>query len=479
MSTAWDLAVVGAGPAGLSAAIEASRHGLSVAVIDEGARPGGQIYRQPATPDPALAAALGPDYQRGRDLIAAFESCGAAYLPGTALWDIGAEGELGLLRDGVAHHGRARELLLATGALERPVPVPGWTLPGVMTAGAAQILLKTAAIVPAGPVVLAGAGPLLTLLAWQYVRAGVEVGAILETTPRANYLGAVGHLPAALWERRLLAKGCAMLATLRRAGVRRLGNVSALRIEGETACAAVSYRRGRRAARIEAPLVLLHEGVIPNVQITMALGCTHTWDATQYCWRPVLGPCGETGRPGLSVAGDAGGILGAEAAHHAGRLAALGVAARLGRLSEAARDRLARPDRRALARLAGARRFLDRLYRPPASQRIPGEDTTLVCRCEEVTAGEVRAAARLGARGLSQAKAYVRCGMGACQGRLCGPTVAALIAETHGIAEAAVPPYRPRPPYKPLSLGALAGFEGGDGSTDGGVTATAGINPAG
>ncbi len=451
-----DLAIVGAGPAGMAAALEAHGRGLSVAVIDEQPRPGGQIYRRPETRDVTLERALGPEYAHGMALTERFLAAGLDYRPATALWDLSAERKLSLSSGERASELDAAQVILATGAMERPVPVPGWTLPGVMSVGAAQIMLKTAGAVPRSPAVLAGSGPLLYLLASQLVEAGARVRAIIETAPASNRLAAAAHLPAALWQRKLLAKGLAMLRGLKRAGVARIEGARGLRIEGTERCQALVFQAGGFSQRFDTELVLLHEGVIPNAHVSMALGCAHDWDEAQLCWRPRLGPWGETTVEGVAVAGDGGGINGAEAAEHLGTLAALGAAHRLGKLDAAARDKAAAPLRAALARLGGARRFIDLLYRPAMGQRVPADDAAIVCRCEEVTAGEIRRAARLGALGLTQAKAYTRCGMGPCQGRMCAPTVAAVIAAERGVDESAVAPYRPRAPYKPVTLGALA-----------------------
>jgi NADPH-dependent 2,4-dienoyl-CoA reductase/sulfur reductase-like enzyme len=449
-----DLAIVGAGPAGMVAAIEARRLDLAVTLVDEQPRPGGQIYRCGAARDDALEAALGPEYRHGMGLIERFAACGADYRPARALWDL-SDGRLSLSGDGKAEEIAVKQVILATGAMERPVPIPGWTLPGVMSVGAAQILLKTAGAAPREPVVMAGSGPLLYLLASQYLAVGVPIRALVETSPANNKWSAGPHILGALWQRKLMAKGLAMLSALRRAGVKRYMGARHLRVEGRDACQALAFEAGG-AQRIETGLVLLHEGVIPNTHVSMAVRAAHDWDTAQLCWKPRLGAWGETTVDGIAVAGDGGGIQGAEAAEHLGRIVALGAAHRLGAIDASTRDRAAAAPRAALKRLAPARRFIDALYRPATEQRVPPDDATLVCRCEEVTAGEIRRVARIGAIGLTQAKAYTRCGMGPCQGRLCGPTVAALVADERQMAEADVPPYRPRPPYKPLTLGAIA-----------------------
>jgi hypothetical protein len=231
MSANWDLAVIGAGPAGMTAAMTAARLGLKVGLLDEQPRPGGQIYRNPAQPTPEVLEALGTDYAHGMELIERFRAADIDYRPGSTVWDIMAEGEIAYLRDGRSEDLRARHVLLATGAIERPVPLPGWTLPGVMTVGAAQILLKTGGYVPDRPAVLVGGGPLLYLVAWQYLQAGAQIEAILETVPRANLWSALPHAPGMLSQGRLLAKGRRWLRDLRAARVRRIRGVTEVRIE--------------------------------------------------------------------------------------------------------------------------------------------------------------------------------------------------------------------------------------------------------
>ena len=180
-----DFAVIGAGPAGMAAATLAAELGLETLLVDEQDAPGGQIYRGIERALPGNG--LGAEYFAGVPLAAALRRSGAAYLPGTAVWHIDPDGTLSLMSAGTNRTIRARRILIATGAVERPVPTPGWTLPGVMTAGAAQIALKTAGLVPSGRAVLAGQGPLLWLVAAQLARAGAPPALILETTPHANY----------------------------------------------------------------------------------------------------------------------------------------------------------------------------------------------------------------------------------------------------------------------------------------------------
>ena len=448
-----ELAIIGAGPAGMAAAVLAGELGLDTVLVDEQNSPGGQVYRaiERAAPD----TPLGPDYLAGRPLAAALRASRVDYRPNTTLWHVDPDGTLFLENAGHTETVTARRILLATGAIERPVPIPGWTLPGVMTAGAAQTLLKTADLVPEGRVVLAGQGPLLYLVATQLARAGAPPGAILETTPLDNYLDAARYL-GSLWPgRRLLTRGLGLVAAIKRAGVPIRRGVRGIRAVGRRRVDRVAWEGGELAANY----LLLHEGVIPNIQISLALQLRHEWDETQLCWRPALDAWGQTSLPNIAVAGDCGGIAGAEAAVLTGRLAALDAALWLGHIGEAERDSRARPIQAALDRERALRPFLDRLYRPTRSVMVPAEDDIIVCRCEEVSVGRIRRAARLGATGPNQLKAFTRCGMGPCQGRICGPVVAAIIADVHRRPIAEIGTYRPRAPFKPITVGALADLE--------------------
>jgi NADPH-dependent 2,4-dienoyl-CoA reductase/sulfur reductase-like enzyme len=452
-----DLAIIGAGPAGLAASATAARHGLRVLMLDENPGVGGQIYRAIMANPVKNWAVLGADYWRGEMLAKEAAASSAHHAAGAAVWSVSpleaAGYEIGISMAGRSRMITAREVMLATGALERPFPIPGWTLPGVMSCGGAQTALKASGLIPDGRIVIAGCGPLLWLIAWQYLNAGVSIAAILDTTPRANWIDTLPHLPAFLASP-YLAKGLKlMLAVRAKVGV--VTGVKTLRAEGADKVEAVVYTTAGREARIAVDTLLLHQGVVPSINLSNAIGCRHSWDEVQLTWRPEIDGWGVTSMPGLMVAGDGAGIAGAEAAAERGRIAALGAAHRLGKIEAAMRDRDAAASRATLRYFERGRRFLDTLYRPAKAFRIPRGDT-IVCRCEEVTAERIRATVPLGATGPNQMKSFLRCGMGPCQGRLCGLTVAELIADERGVSPQQVGYYRLRPPVKPIALGELA-----------------------
>lgn len=450
-----DLVVIGAGPAGMSAALTAASLGMKTVMLDEQPNPGGQIYRNITRVPAQVATLLGPDYCHGQSLAQRLAHSGVELRSGAMVWDVARDLTVTAQQDGQSFQLRAPQLIAATGAMERATPIPGWTLPGVLNAGAAQIALKSSGSVPAGRVVLVGAGPLLLLVGCQLLDAGVTVAGIVETAPAANRWRALRHLPGALGASAYLVKGARMLWRLRQAGVPMFAGATDLRIEGSERADAIVFTSRGTKHRLDADVVLLHHGVVPNTQMGRLLRVQHDWDEVQLAWRPRVDTFGETTLAGFRIAGDGAGIAGALAAEPAGALAALGAAGALGRLSEGELQQRAAPMLRATARQARIRPFLDTLYRPPEWLAAP-EDETVVCRCEEVTAGRVREMAHLGCQGPNQTKFFSRCGMGPCQGRTCGLAVTQILAHELGRPPAEIGAYHIRAPLKPVPLASLA-----------------------
>ena len=338
--------------------------------------------------------------------------------------------------------------------MERPFPIPGWTLPGVMSAGGAQILLKSSGLIPQGRTVLAGCGPLLWLLAWQYLNAGVRLDAVLDTAPRTNWRSALRHAASFALSPYLIKGLRLILAVRRKAQV--IGNVAELEAQGSERVEAVVYRTSRgEERRLPVDMLILHQGVVPNANLALSAGVTHRWSDAQLCFLPVLDAFGSSNVPGLSIAGDGAGIAGAEAAEARGRLAAVAaIRAIKPQLVLAAEEKAARAS---LRRFERGRAFLDVLFRPPPQFRLPRGET-LVCRCEEVSASEVLDTVALDCPGPNQMKAFLRCGMGPCQGRLCGLTVTEMMAQARGVSPQEIGYYRLRPPVKPVTLAELAGL---------------------
>lgn len=456
MNNHYQLLIIGAGPAGLAAATTAANHGISCALLDEQPEPGGQIYRSIESLPNSNAEKLGTEYLRGKDLALAFRESDASYFPETKVWSLNDQRQVGISHKGENRIITAEQILVASGAMERPVPFSGWTLPGVMQAGAGQILFKSAGVIPSDGVVLAGSGPLLLLLAWQYMQLGVNIKAMLDVTPLSNHLLALPKLPRALLAHHYLTKGLVYQRDLKRAGVTSKIGVSQLRAEGDGVLQSVSYRHFGRERGIETDLLLTHFGVIPHIWLTQAADCKHVWDSSQQCWRPEHDQWGNTSVDGILVAGDGAAINGARSAEHAGRLAGLQALYALGVLTEDERDQQSVNERKWMEDDRHIRPFLEAYFAIPQDMLATKDKETIICRCEEITAGQVREAVEQGHCNSNDVKFITRCGMGACQGRQCSNAVAHIVADAGGEAVSVKSHYRGRPPVTPLTLGQLA-----------------------
>jgi NADPH-dependent 2,4-dienoyl-CoA reductase/sulfur reductase-like enzyme len=456
LPAACDVAIVGAGPAGMAAAALATELGLDAVLLDEQIEPGGQVYRGLATASPERRAALGPDYEHGIALRASLDRSGTRYVSGASVCgvaNVANRFELCVALDNEARMLNVRCVILAVGALERPLQISGWTLPGVASAGAAQLQLQMSTELPGGPTVLAGCGPLLYLVARQLCEAGANVVAILDTLSFVRFVRA---LPSAIEFMRspYYARGAKLLQEINES-VPIYHDVIDLAALGNDKLVSVRFTANKRTQTLIADRLVLHQGIVPEIHLADTLGCAMAWDDTAACWKPRVDAWGASSVAGVFIAGDGAGIAGTNAAAHRGALAALAVARTLGRIDTRKRDAAAVAHRQALAHSLRGRRFLDTVYRPPERFRVPRGDT-IVCRCENVTAREVIAAMHEGCTGPNQLKVFLRCGMGPCQGRDCSLAVSEIVARERNAHPSTIGRFRARFPTKPLTLGQLA-----------------------
>jgi D-hydroxyproline dehydrogenase subunit alpha len=455
-----DIAVVGAGPAGISAAVAAAQAGAQVALLDEGARLGGQYFRQAASQlSPDCPAAQLEQHHRGRDLLERLAHLNVSVSAETTVWNLTPGFRLSLHGPIGSHVLQASRVILATGATERQAAFPGWTLPGVLTAGAAQALLKGHGLIPGGRIVVAGSGPLLLTVARQLVDAGADVVGVFEATARSRWLRFAARFRQ---HRGKALEGLDHWQRLRAAGVALHFGCAVTRVEaqdGRVARATITQvdaewrPRSGTERLVKADFVAVGFGLVPNTELARLAGCHQRFDPSTGTFVVAMDESLQASVAGLYAAGEACGIGGAEAALVEGRLAGLVAARSLGyRCSEA---ELAEARQLQAQHRSFAAALSDLFAVQPGLAQWPADDT-LICRCEEVNAGQVRQAARYGAHELNGLKAWNRCGMGLCQGRTCGPIAAQLIAAETGARLESTGVFTPRPPLKPVPLGSIA-----------------------
>ncbi|WP_321786214.1 FAD/NAD(P)-binding oxidoreductase [Burkholderia pyrrocinia] len=444
--------VVGAGPAGVRCAQTLVASGVRPLVIDEGRRDGGQIYRrQPDTFSRPYAKLYGTEAARAQDLHDTFGRLRASldYEPDTLAWNVSG-GALYTARDGMSVRRPYDALVLCPGATDRLMPVKGWQYAGTYSLGASQIALKAQACAIGANVVFMGSGPLLYLVANQYVQAGAKVAAVLDTSAAANRLRA---LPKLLARPDVLAKGIALTRALRRAGVRVEQGIEPVEIHGDPAqgVSAVGFRTaGGVLERIACDAIALGYHLRAETPLADLAGCAFRFDGDTRQWLPQLDDMGRGSVAGVYLAGDGARVLGADGAEAAGRLAALAVLKDLGRPVDA---REIAALQRTRAKMDRFRAGLAQAFPWPAQQAAALSDDTIVCRCEGVSVGELRRVIRdEGACEANRAKAFSRVGMGRCQGRYCGHAGAEVIAAAAGVSLEAVGRLRGQAPVKPLPI---------------------------
>ena len=447
--------IVGAGPAGVAAALELSHRGLDAVVLDEQSQPGGQIYKNLLHNHdhaPERLQTLGEDYAAGYSLLSDFMAAKIDYRPQSKVWYLDGDKNVCYSQNGKSRRLRGDYLILATGAMERQVPLPGWDLPGVITVGALQTLLKTSGSVPE-PLVLIGTGPLFYLTAWQCVTAGVRALTLLDTQRSADNWRALAQMPAALGPegRRLLLKGLKLRHALSRSEAVTYRHVRDVTLLGDERVQQIVFSDSHGHHTLNVQWVALHQGVIPAQQITRLLGCKHHYDQQAQAAYPVTDEYGATSVENIFAVGDLGGVAGASAAVVRGQIAGLEIIRRMeGEDTTTAISQL----QRRLSQLVSPRPFLELLF-PTTTTDL---SRSMLCRCEQVGLSAVKAVQQQNVRDPNQIKRLLRTGMGPCQGRMC----ASLLCQQSSAGEkTGYDDYlNIRPPLLPVTVGELADLEG-------------------
>jgi len=441
--------IIGAGPAGIRAAQTLVAHGVRPVLLDEAARGGGQIYRrQPANFKRSAVKLYGFEAAKAKALHQTLDTLREQldYRPETLVWNA-ESGALDTLHEGRAARIEYSRVIVATGATDRILPVQGWTLPGVYSLGAAQIALKFQGCAIGERVVFAGSGPLLYLVAYQYAKAGAKVVAVLDSSP---FSAQVRALPGLLSQPATLAKGIYYRSWLTAHGIPVHQGATLQRINGEHRVQSLNWSDAKGEHQLACDAVAFAHGLRSETQLADLLGCEFAWNPLNRAWLPQRDSAGHSSVAEVYLAGDGAGIMGADAAEMAGERAALTLLEDSGYLIAPQRGIQLE---QSLTRVNTFRKGLEQAFVFPENWAVKTTDDVMICRCEEVSAGDIRQVVREGHWEINRVKAHCRVGMGRCQGRMCGAGAAEIIACESRRDVSQIGRLRAQAPIKPLPFG--------------------------
>ena len=457
-----DLVVLGAGPAGVAAANVASKEGAEVVIIDENSSAGGQIYRAPPNEFQPQNSFKSDEFREGEKQRNILENSDLTALFKHRVWSVSSDLVVSTVGPNGLSSWHARSLIIANGALERIIPFPGWTIPGVIGLAASTILLKSQYVLPGQSTVVAGCGPLLIAVANGIIKSGGKVSAIIDLNSKSDWIKA---FPKLLSRPDQLFKGMSWFANIMKAGIKLYGGHAVtntkqvdnvLRISIAPINSAGSILDSKNQKIVEGDCLAIGHGLFPSTEITRLLKAKHIYDPLKGGWVPLIDDDFRSSIPGVYIAGDATGISGAFSAVQKGRIAGMAAVRDLNVMSSQKYKAKIKSELIILKKNENFGKAAVRLmkFRPELIQTITSE--TIVCRCEDVFRSEIDEAIESGARDLNQLKAWTRCGMGPCQGRTCSEAIEAILASKVGSRELAGQ-WTGRTPLRPVPIEQIIG----------------------
>ena len=457
-----DLVVLGAGPAGVAAANVASKEGAEVVIIDENSSAGGQIYRAPPNEFQPQNSFKSDEFREGEKQRNILKNSNVKALFKHRVWSVSSDLVVSTVGPNGLSSCHTRSLIIANGALERIIPFPGWTIPGVIGLAASTILLKSQYVLPGQSTVVAGCGPLLIAVANGIIKSGGKVSAIIDLNSKSDWIKA---FPRLLSRPDQLFKGMSWFANIMKAGIKLYGGHAVtntkqvdnvLRISIAPINSAGSILDSKNQKIVEGDCLAIGHGLFPSTEITRLLKAKHIYDPLKGGWVPLIDDDFRSSIPGVYIAGDATGISGAFSAVQKGRIAGMAAVRDLNVMSSQKYKAKIKSELIILKKNENFGKAAVRLmkFRPELIQTITSE--TIVCRCEDVFRSEIDEAIESGARDLNQLKAWTRCGMGPCQGRTCSEAIEAILASKVGSRELAGQ-WTGRTPLRPVPIEQIIG----------------------
>jgi len=458
-----DLVVLGAGPAGVAAANVASQEGTDVVIIDENSSAGGQIYRAPPNEFKPHDSFKSDEYQEGEKQRKILKNSNVKALFKHRVWSISSDLVVSTVGPNGLSSWHTRSLIIANGALERIIPFPGWTTPGVIGLAASTILLKSQYVLPGQSTVVAGCGPLLIAVANGIIKSGGKVSAIIDLNSKSDWIKA---FPRLLSRPDQLFKGMSWFANIMKAGIKIYGGHAVTNTKQVDNVLKISIAPINSAGSIildskykkivEGDCLAIGHGLFPSTEITRLLKAKHIYDPYKGGWVPLIDDDFRSSIPGVYIAGDATGISGALSAVQKGRIAGMTAVRDLNMMSSKKYKVKIKSERTTLKKNEnfGKAAVILMKFRSELIQTITSE--TIVCRCEDVYRSEIDEAIESGARDMNQLKAWTRCGMGPCQGRTCSEAIEAILASKVGSRELAGQ-WTGRTPFRPIPIDQIIG----------------------
>ena len=453
----YDVVIIGAGPAGLTVVNRLRHSALSIALLDEAHSLGGQIYKNiEQNIHLQNKELLGKDYYEGHELIENFyQHHKIDYIKNVIVWGINKEKHIFYADGTQSFKIHAKKIVIAVGAYERPYPIKGWELPGVMTASAAQIMLKNSQIL-VDDAIFIGTGPLMYYILDQYLKAGASIQAFIDTNPFVNFMRAMKELRSALCNLPLLFKGMSFFKTMKHYKLKQYKYAHSIILSGNNRVEKVTFFIGKKQHHLNSHQVFLHQGLIPNINLQLQIGCNKVYSSLQKCWNIAVNDFGQTSVADVFCIGDGQELKGLPSTLKQAELCALKLQYQFHTIDNTTFENHYKVFKKAFIKANSIRAFLDLLYQPKNCYEYSLDDHAIICRCENQSLKNIKESINNGALSADKIKAFTRSSMGMCQGRFCALTISQLLQDEYGVQQKEALHHRPRIPIKPISLQELA-----------------------